>query len=93
MLGRSYGAAGKTCSITARHGRCRRGKIWFIDPVSKTTFVGTLISGMSFGTVTAQLVSVFNLPMQSFEKETFLGDGCEPALSQLLPQLPAMGIS
>jgi hypothetical protein len=46
-MGRRYGSVtpDKTGFITARHGR-------FGGPVSKTTFVGTLISDMSFETLT-----------------------------------------
>jgi hypothetical protein len=40
-------------------------------PIS--TFDGTLIDDMSFGTLTAQVVSVSNLPMRSADNPTILG--------------------
>jgi len=38
-----------------------------------STFDGTLISDMSFGTLTAQVLTVSNLPMRSADNPTFSG--------------------
>jgi hypothetical protein len=66
------GAAGKICSTAARHSRCRRGQVWSGGRVPKTTFVGTLISDMGFGTLSLQVVDLGPIMASGTVKGTVL---------------------